>query len=151
MQVHLITVGKLKDKNLESIETSYLKRIKNPELIIHEVRAKAEKKDLEAQVVLKKIQDISKAEKSFIVLLSEFGDEYHSPEFSKWLIHKIENYQHVIFIIAGAEGHGIDLLDKAHAKISLSKLTFPHKMARVIFVEQFYRALTIRDGHPYHN
>lgn len=151
MEVHLITVGKLKDKNLEQIESNYLKRIKNPKLNIHEVKAKAENKDLEAQIVLKKIQDISKLEKSYIIALSEFGEEFHSPDFSTWLTHKIELYQHVIFIIGGAEGHGEALLKKVHAKISLSKLTFPHKLARILFIEQFYRALTIRDGHPYHN
>ena len=151
MDVHLISVGKLKDKNLESIESNYLKRIKSPQLIIHEVKAKAEKKELEAQVVLKKIQDISKTEQTYIVALTEFGEEFHSTEFSKWLTHKIENFQHIIFVIAGAEGHGSALLDKAQAKISLSKLTFPHKIARILFIEQFYRALTIRDGHPYHN
>lgn len=151
MEVHLITVGKLKDKNLEAIENDYLKRIKNPKLKIHEVKAKAEKKDLEAQVVIKKIMDISKSEKSYIVALSEFGEEFYSPKFSSWITHKIENFQHLIFVIGGAEGHGNALLEITQAKISLSKLTFPHKIARILFVEQFYRALTIRDGHPYHN
>lgn len=149
--VHLITVGKLKDKNLEAIEQDYLKRLKNPKLQIHEVKAKAENKDLEAQVLLKKIDDISKNEGRFIVALTEFGDEFYSPKFSTWLTNKIETYQHIIFLIAGAEGYGEAVLKKVNCKFSLSKLTFPHKLARIIFVEQFYRAMTIRDGHPYHN
>lgn len=151
MNVHLIVVGKLKDKHLEAIEQDYLKRIKSPKLQIHEVKAKAENKDLEATVVLKKIQDICKDENYYLVALTEFGTEFYSPEFSKWLTLKIEQNQHLIFVIAGAEGHGEAVLKKAKAKFSLSKLTFPHKMARIIFVEQFYRAMTIRDGHPYHN
>ncbi len=149
--VHLITVGKLKDKNLEAIENSYLKRIKNPDLQIHEVKAKAENKDQEASVVLKKIKDISKDQTPFIICLSEFGKEYESPDFSKWIFNIIEEQKIVIFVIAGAEGHGAELLSAAQAKLSLSKLTFPHKIARIIFVEQFYRALTIKNNHPYHN
>lgn len=151
MNIHLVVVGKLKDKNLEAIENDYLKRIKNPKLLIHEVKAKAEKKDLEAEVILKKIADISKNDKAFIVALREFGTEYESPSFSKWIYSKIETHQHLFFIIAGAEGHGNKVLEKVNSSVSLSKMTFPHKIARVLFVEQFYRAMTIRDGHPYHN
>ncbi len=150
MNAHLITVGKLKDKNLEAIENDYLKRIKNPKLNIHEVKAKAENKDLEAQVVLKKIADLAK-NNPFICVLTEFGDEFESPKFSQWIYQKIESQQDVFFVIAGAEGPGEELLAKAQARLSLSKLTFPHKLARILFVEQFYRAMTIRDGHPYHN
>ena len=148
---HLIVIGKLKDKNLEAIENDYLKRISNPRLLIHEVKAKAENKDLEAQIVIKKIQEITKGDKAYLVALSEFGTEFHSPEFSKWIFNKVENQAHLIFLIAGAEGHGKEVLEQVNASISLSKLTFPHKIARVIFVEQFYRALTIKNGHPYHN
>jgi len=57
----------------------------------------------------------------------------------------------LIFVICGAEGPSQSLLDASNAKLSLSKLTYPHKLARLIFVEQFYRAMTINDGHPYHN
>ena len=149
--VHLITVGKLKDKNLEAIELDYLKRIKKPKLTIYEVKAKAQNKDLEAEEVLKKIQDLTKNENTFSVVLTEFGNEFDSPKFSSWLTDKIDHFQHIVFIIAGAEGPGEKLLSFCQAKLSLSKLTFPHRLARVLFIEQFYRALTIRDKHPYHN
>jgi 23S rRNA (pseudouridine1915-N3)-methyltransferase len=149
--LHLITVGKLKDKNLESIEDSYLKRINNPSLLIHEVRARAENKSQEGQEVLKKIKDIAKEQVPFIIALSEFGKEYESPEFSKWIFQKVETEKVIIFVIAGAEGHSDEVLNLAKSKLSLSKLTFPHKIARIIFVEQFYRAITIKNNHPYHN
>lgn len=150
-QTHLIIVGKLKDKNLEAIETGYLKRIKNPKLSITEVKAKAEDKNFEAQVILKKIEDLTSFERTYIAVLTEWGKEFESTEFSTWLVDKIESYQHLVFVIAGAEGPGEKLLEKSHARLSLSKLTYPHKLARIVFVEQFYRALTIRDRHPYHN
>ena len=148
---HLIVVGKLKDKNLEAIELSYLKRINNPVLNIHEVKARAENKVQEGTEVLKKIKDISKEQTPYIIALSEFGKEYESPNFSRWVFDKIENNKVVVFLIAGAEGHSQEILDLAQAKLSLSKLTFPHKIARILFVEQFYRALTIKNNHPYHN
>ncbi len=147
--VHLIIVGKLKDKHLEAIENDYLKRIKNPRLEIHEVKAKAENKDLEAQVVLKKIASLST--KPYIITLSEFGSEFHSPKFSKWIYEFIESGKEIFFVICGAQGPGHELLSQTNEKLSLSKMTMPHRIARIVFVEQFYRAMTINTGHPYHN
>lgn len=150
--VHLIVVGKLKDKNLEKIELDYLVRIKNPDLVIHEVKARAEDKNSEGQEVLKKIKDITKDTSAYIVALCEFGKERESVEFSKWLFDKIENQpKKVVFVIAGAEGHSDAFMEQVSSKVSLSKLTFPHKIARILFIEQFYRAITIKNNHPYHN
>ena len=147
--LHLICVGKLKDKNLEAIETDYKKRIKNPKLQVHEVKAKAENKDSEATEVLRKCQQISKS--PFIVILTEFGKEYDSPQFSKWLYNGLESGKDIVLIICGAEGPGDELKKASHAKVSLSKLTYPHKLARILLIEQLYRAQTIFEGHPYHN
>ena len=88
---HLIVVGKLKDKNFEQLENHYLKQIKAPNLTIHEVKARAENKDLEAEIVLKKIKDITKNERAYIVALAENGAEYDSIHFSKWLYDKVES------------------------------------------------------------
>lgn len=149
---HLIVVGKLKDKNLEQIEKNYLIRIKNPDLHIHEVKARAEDKNSEGQEVLKKIKEITKDSSAYIVALCEEGKERDSKAFSHWLFDKIENQtQKVIFVIAGAEGHSLEFMQQVSDKVSLSKLTFPHKIARILFIEQFYRAITIKNNHPYHN
>lgn len=150
--VHLIVVGKLKDKNLEKIEQDYLVRIKNPDLQVHEVKARAEDKNLEGQEVLKKIKDITKDSGAHIVALCEVGVERNSVQFSNWLFEKVENLpQKVVFVIAGAEGHSAEFMQQVSDKVSLSKLTFPHKIARILFIEQFYRAITINNNHPYHN
>lgn len=150
--VHLIVVGKLKDRNLEQIEQSYHVRIKSPELIIHEVKAKAEDKIAEGQEVLKKIKEISKESSAHVIALCEFGKEKDSISFSRWLFNKLEDSnKKVIFIIAGAQGHSDDIMQLVSDKISLSKLTFPHKIARILFIEQLYRAITIKNKHPYHN
>lgn len=155
-QVHLISVGKLKDNNLANVEKEYLKRLKVPKLLIHEVKAIADNKDLEAQQVIKKINSICKDSKPFIVLLTEKVSKYYdSVEFSHWLYQIIDTKPYtIIFVLGGAEGHGqevINLSNLCGEKLSLSKLTFPHQIARVIFVEQYYRAQTIYNNHPYHN
>lgn len=146
--LHLIVVGKLGDKNIEDLEKDYFKRLTSPKLIIHEARAHAEDLAKEAREVLAKIEDISKNENPYIVLLMEKGKQFTSVDFSKWLSNIYER-QSVIFIIGGASGHGEAVIKRAHFKLSLSELTYPHKLARLLLVEQIYRAQTIVAGHPY--
>lgn len=147
-QVELIVLGKLKDKNLQMIEDDYLKRLKNPQLKISELKAQAEDRVSEGQAILKKVADYSQLH---LVLLTEDGQEFDSKNFSRFVFNLIYQGKKVVFAIGGAEGHGEEIRSKCQDKISLSKLTFPHKLARIIFVEQFYRAVTIKEGHPYHN
>lgn len=147
--LHLITVGKLKDKHLEAVEQNYLKRIKNPKLTLHEVKASAEDADSEGQAVIKKVEAIDVTAK--VLLLMEKGEEFTSVKFSKWLIDLQMKSSTLIFVICGAEGPSQNLQNFAFKKLSLSKLTFPHKIARILLVEQIYRAQTIEAGHPYHN
>lgn len=147
--LHLITVGKLSDRNIEELEREYIKRFSSPRLYTHEVKSHAENLALEAKEVLAKIDDISKNENPYIVLMTENGKQFTSVEFSQWLAQKNESYS-VIFIIGGAAGHGTAVIEKAHFKFSLSELTFPHKLARLLLIEQIYRSQTIKNGHPYH-
>jgi len=147
--VHLITVGKLKNKELEKIEMDYLKRVTN--LKVHEVKAKAENKNLEGKVVISKIEELTKGSNSYPIVLTEWGKEYTSTEFSKFVFSKIESGLNIVFVICGAEGPSEELLSYSKSQFSLSKLTFPHKIARLLFIEQFYRAITIHNNHPYHN
>lgn len=147
--VHLIVLGKLKDVHLETLEAEYLKRITAPGLKIIEVKASAEQKDIEAEEALKKIREIEK--NPYIILLEEKGKIFESPAFSEWTSNLIEREgSKLFFVIGGAEGHGEAIRKVAKEKLSLSPLTFPHKIARLLFVEQFYRAQTIRNKHPYH-
>ena len=147
-QIHLIVVGKLKDSHLEAIEADYLKRINNPELIIHEVKASAENKEAEAEAILKKVKDLGGGH---LIAMTEWGKRYTSVAFAEWSGTLIERSNRLIFIIAGAEGFSSELLNLCQERLSLSELTFPHKLARILLVEQLYRAQTIRSGHPYHN
>ncbi|MGZ3787647.1 MAG: 23S rRNA (pseudouridine(1915)-N(3))-methyltransferase RlmH [Bacteriovorax sp.] len=146
--LHLIVVGKLNDKNIEELERDYFKRITSPKLTIHEVKAHSEILDKEAKEVANKLEELSRDENPFIVLLTENGKQFTSVNFSKWLSDKNET-QRIVFIIGGASGHGQAIIDRAHFRLSLSELTYPHKLARLLLVEQIYRAQTIRVNHPY--
>ncbi|MBF0297568.1 MAG: 23S rRNA (pseudouridine(1915)-N(3))-methyltransferase RlmH [Oligoflexia bacterium] len=152
--LNLIIVGKLKDKNFKDIENQYLQRINKFELAIHETRAFADKIQLEEKEIFKKIDEITMGEKNkaYIILLSENGKEYCSKKFSKKIFDLLElTNKKIIFIIGGAHGFTNEITKIVNEMISLSKLTFPHRMARIIFIEQIYRAQTIEYGHPYHH
>src|SRR6476620_6610884 len=134
-QIHLIVVGKLKDSHLEAIEADYLKRINNPELLIHEVKASAENKEAEGEALIKKIKELGGGH---IVALSEWGKRYTSVAFAEWSRANLDRSNKLIFLIAGAEGFSSEVLNLCQERLSLSELTFPHKLARILLVEQLY-------------
>jgi 23S rRNA (pseudouridine1915-N3)-methyltransferase len=101
----------------------------------------------EGESVIKAIQPYT-----LKVLLDEKGKEYTSREFAGWLEKTMnQGSKQVAFITGGAYGFSDELYKTADLKISLSKMTFTHQMARLFFVEQLYRALTLIKGIPYHN
>jgi len=87
---------------------------------------------------------------ALLVLLDERGQQLDS----KGLSSKVESWQlmgrDVYFIIAGADGVNEAVRNKADFLLGLSRMTLPHELARVLFLEQFYRAWTILNNHPYH-
>jgi 23S rRNA (pseudouridine1915-N3)-methyltransferase len=147
--LHLISVGKNKDKNFLSLESDYIKRMNSFSFHLHEVKSCEENLDLEAKNVLKKVDTITKSEAATVILLTEKGQKYNSPDFSTWLFNLLQKGS-VIMIIGGASGHGQELYERFHSELSLSALTMPHKLARLTLVEQIYRAQTIHQSHPYH-
>jgi 23S rRNA (pseudouridine1915-N3)-methyltransferase len=83
----------------------------------------------------------------FVIALEEKGKQFTSREFSNY-ISKIE--QPIVFIIGGAYGLSDEVRNRANLILSLGKITMPHALARVVLVEQLYRAYTIDKNHPYH-
>lgn len=146
---HLIVVGKYKDERLSSLENEYLARLNQYPLKVHETKARADDYLFEAKEVIKKIQDISSQAK--IIGLMENGIERDSVGFSQWFFNQLHTHNTVIFIISGAMGPHPDLQKQFHETLSLSKMTYAHKLARLVFIEQYYRGVTIKLGHPYHN
>lgn len=84
------------------------------------------------------------------VLLDAGGKQFTSAEFAKWLGGmRDRSVREVIFLCGGADGFPPELRRQAQQSISLSPLTMPHELARVVLAEQLYRAFTILAGHPY--
>ena len=88
----------------------------------------------------------------YLVLLDEGGVIYSSTEMSSWLQSTIDrSMPRIVFLIGGAYGFDESIYERAQFKLSLSKMTFPHQLVRVIFLEQLYRAFTILNNQNYHH
>lgn len=104
-------------------------------------------KKKEGELVLKKLEP-----GDFLVILDEKGQEFGSVELSNWLQNRLSTGQkRIVFLIGGAFGFSPEIYSRADLKISLSKMTFPHQLIRVMFLEQLYRAFSIAKNEPYHN
>jgi 23S rRNA (pseudouridine1915-N3)-methyltransferase len=84
------------------------------------------------------------------ILLTPDGRAYSSEAFARYLRRQIETYGQLAFLIGGPLGFSPEVTAAADDQLSLSSLTFPHELARVMFLEQLYRAFTILRGEPYH-
>jgi 23S rRNA (pseudouridine1915-N3)-methyltransferase len=90
--------------------------------------------------------------KSTLVLMDSRGKEFSSEQFAKFLgDYQDRNPLPLVIAIGGADGFGDLVRDAAQHTISLGKMTLAHELARVVLLEQVYRAFTIRKGHPYHS
>ena len=105
------------------------------------------RKEREGQLILGQIST-----GDYLVLLDEHGIEFNSVEFSHWIESKMcSGIRKLIFVVGGPHGFSIPVYNRSDHKISLSKFTFSHQMVRLIFLEQFYRAMKIIKNEPYHN
>ena len=135
----IIAVGKIKKKwILEGIEM-YLKRL--PGLEVIEIKDNNQTKE---EHMIKEI--ISKNE--ILVTLNENGQSFTSKQLTTKLLNS--HNQNIIFVIGGASGLSPSFNNSASWQLSLSPLTFPHEIARLLLIEQLYRAKTITQGGPYH-
>ncbi|MDE6722565.1 MAG: 23S rRNA (pseudouridine(1915)-N(3))-methyltransferase RlmH [Bacteroidaceae bacterium] len=156
MRVTLLLVGKTVNKHFVELIDDYASRVKHyisfdiitiPELKNTKNLSAEQQKQQEGELILKQLQA-----GDYTVLLDEHGKELRSIEFSKYMEQKMQTVsRRLVFIIGGPYGFSPDVYAKANEKLSLSKMTFSHQMIRLIFVEQFYRAMTIMRGEPYHH
>jgi 23S rRNA (pseudouridine1915-N3)-methyltransferase len=87
----------------------------------------------------------------FVVLLDARGKQFTSEEFASFIeSHQSRGTQTLLFAVGPADGFSETALKTANQLLSLGKMTLPHELARVILLEQLYRAFTILKGHPYH-
>ena len=138
MQYRVVAIGRLRATALRAVCDDYLARLKRYTRV-EEREAKDEARLLEAV-----------PEGSRLVLLSERGEEWTSEQLAAWTTRWEMDGRDVAFAIGGAEGVPEPVLERAERVWSLSRLTFPHELARLLVYEQLYRAYTIRRGEPYH-
>jgi 23S rRNA (pseudouridine1915-N3)-methyltransferase len=88
--------------------------------------------------------------KEFVVALDEKGDDFTTRQFAAWLDARRQAARDVAFLIGGPDGLDPEVLQRADFKLSLSRLTLPHALVRVLLAEQLYRAQSLLENHPYH-
>lgn len=144
MKITIISIGKIKSSYEEYLIQEYLKKTPfDVEIIELEVKKKCDPTllmQLEADLIIDKIK-----KNSTICVLDVMGKQFDSTKFSDLLFKS----QPITFVIGGAFGLDQKIKIKANHLISFSNMTFPHKLVRVLLVEQIYRAYTIHSNHPY--
>lgn len=155
MKAVLFDFKTAKEEWFESASAVYLKKIK-PFLdfeIVHLKTLKEAREDLEKKKAFEEKELFSKLSKDdFIILFDEKGKDLDSIVFSKELTKAMSSgKKRLVFVIGGAFGVTDAVKDKAHLKISLSKMVMNHLVAETVVLEQIYRAMTIQNRIPYHN
>ncbi len=155
--VKIICVGKLKDKFFRDASDEYLKRLKaycKAEIIEipaanlpdapndTQITAALEK---EADAILKKIPS-----NSTIVAMCVEGKMYSSEDVAELLSKSAMNSGEIVFIIGGSYGLSENVKKRSDVRMSASKMTFPHRLFRVMLLEQIYRGYKINSGGKYH-
>lgn len=154
IKINLICLGDIKENYLKSAIEEYSKRISRfANLKIVELKENVAKSNHENDVLsaLKKdAEEIKKHISGYPICLDINGQMFSSPQFAQ----KIENLSltngEICFVIGASNGLTDEIKNLCKEKLSFSKMTFPHQLMRVIFLEQLYRAFTILNNVPYH-
>jgi len=156
MKIALIHTGKTNERHVSEGIEIYSLRIKKytgfeiitiPDLKNTRNMSGQEQKTKEGNKIL---QSVGKDD--YVVLLDERGKELRTSEFAGWLEKRFTaSVKRIVFIIGGAWGFSEEVYSRADFRLSLSKMTFPHQLVRLLFAEQLYRAFTIIKGEPYHH
>ncbi|EDX87695.1 conserved hypothetical protein [Synechococcus sp. PCC 7335] len=136
-KVKIIAVGKVKKSWLKEGIALYAKRL--PEIEMVEIKDSNKENEADKLLSLISAQDR-------LVVMAEYGKAYDSIAFANWLGR--EAFGTLVLFIGGPEGIGDRL--RSHQSISLSAMTFPHEIARLVLLEQLYRAKTILNNGSYH-
>lgn len=156
MKISLLVVGKTVHSYLNQGIDEYTKRISRycPFSIQYIADAKTTKSLSQEQQKQLEGDNIAAAldKSDYVVLLDEHGKEFTSVDFSAYIERKMQSVpKRLVFIIGGPYGFSKEIYGRANEKISLSKMTFPHDLIRLVFTEQLYRAFSIIHNEPYHH
>jgi 23S rRNA (pseudouridine1915-N3)-methyltransferase len=149
--ISLLAVGKLRPYYRQAAD-DYLRRLKRyASLREHEVREASRAPSPMAQRAEEAARlEVRIAEVSTIVALAREGMGWSSRELARQLERWLLAARPISLLIGGSQGLDPALMGRAHVRWSLGPLTFPHELARVVVLEQIYRAFTILRGEPYH-
>jgi 23S rRNA (pseudouridine1915-N3)-methyltransferase len=148
MRFRFVWIGKTKNRHWQALQADYSKRLSKfvkTEIVELKDASGPTQISKESERILENLN-----QNSFVVLLDVKGRGCSSPE----LAEELEKWQNrgvkeISFVIGGANGVSPAVAERADISLSLSFLTFTHEMARVVLLEQLYRAFTIIKGFPY--
>ena len=156
MKIVLICVGQMKEAPLRELHERYASRIPYympyETVVIPDIKGAKNlspdvQKQREGELILSRIE-----KGDHVVLFDERGKEMTSREFAAMIDQKASTLaRNLVFVIGGPYGFSEAVYGRADRLLGLSKMTFTHEMARVLAVEQIYRAQTILRGEPYHH
>jgi 23S rRNA (pseudouridine1915-N3)-methyltransferase len=155
MKVAVICMGRTRERFIQEGIAKYLRFLKPyADAELRELREEKIQDLKDAPLVRKReAEKIAKAAPpgAYLVALDERGREYTSHEFAQFLNDRLESgVREMVFVIGGAMGLEESIPEKANAVLALSRWTFTHEMARLVLLEQLYRAFTIIKGKTYH-
>ena len=143
MKLRIAWVGKTKETAIQALTAEYVKRIAryNP----------CETTEATSESAVLKLLDKSARTAPVFVALDLRGKQLSSEQLAAFIKQHLERgTQELVFAIGPADGWSPQALKAAQVKLSLGPMTLPHELARVVLVEQVYRAFTILNNHPYH-
>ncbi len=154
LQITILMVGKTRKRFIQDGLDFYAKRLQPLlQLGLKSVREEKERSGLTPEALKAKEGERLLAQapaKSYLAVLDPKGKESTTEEFATWLGKQEEAARPLTFLIGGHWGLSEALLAAADERLALSRLTVTHELARLILLEQLYRAMTIKIGHPYH-
>jgi 23S rRNA (pseudouridine1915-N3)-methyltransferase len=151
MKHQLLFLGKIKDRFIEDGVREYGARLQHYTsfaitLLKEKGRGKAPAPEEQGKILLQAVPP-----GATIVVLDAQGQQFSSEGFARKIDQwEMQGIKQVCYLIGGPEGHAAEVLAAADLLLSLSKMTFTHDMARLLLVEQLYRAYTIKAGEQYH-
>jgi 23S rRNA (pseudouridine1915-N3)-methyltransferase len=147
VKIKIAWIGKTKEPAIAALTEEYLKRIARYAPV-----EGVTLRDEPALLQLCGAKGVQGGAKSTLVLMDSRGKEFSSEQFAKFLgDYQDRNPLPLVFAVGGADGFTAEARAAAQHIISLGKMTLAHELARVVLLEQVYRAFTILKGHPYHS
>lgn len=155
MKIRLLIAGSHSDPELSAVADRYLNRIKHflPTELVHVPPERGRQNADDATIIRAQSARLLAAipDRGTVVVLDERGQTLDSLKFAKWLERlTIDSPHGVTFVVGGDAGFDDSVRQRADKLLSLSAMTLPHQLARVVLLEQIYRACTLMRGISYH-